>query len=311
MNGFVRSFPCGPFLLLSSIACFSVFASDDDFVVDRLDENATGNEIPGAQIQRLAVIRDLAIDPIDDEVVVQFEKFIFHQDGNAKLGELRMNAEREQAINALDRVVRLTNTQKRKLDLAGQIDCRRFLNRVKAASQNFRNPVHRTNESQKEMMRLRAKTDSGVLSSDSFFIKSISVILDSSQMVLLNERKRSIHHGLIKKSLRDFEARLTLSERQRESLTQIMLDEIPYDPTSENGELLVSRSEQMMMMYRLSCIADEKIESLFAPAQWHKVQPLIKECYHYKEYLVDRGLLDPEADVVHADDPAIRIKEPK
>ena len=311
MNGFVRSFPCGPFLLLSSIACFSVFASEDDYVVDRLDENSTDNELPGAQVQRLVVIRDLAIARNGAPLQLQFEKMIFSQDGSAQLGHQRIKADREQAINALDRAVQLTDLQKRKLDLAGQVDHQRFLDRFKAASQIFCAQGGWTKEDQKVIRQLEAKATNGLIGPDSFFMKSIPVTLNNNQLALLNERKRSIHSSMIKKALRDFDARLTLSERQRESLTQIMLDQIPYDPTSENGELLVSRSEQMTMMYRLSCIANEKIEPLFAPIEWHKVQPMLEQCYHYKEYLIERRLLDPEADVVNADDGAIRIKEPK
>ena len=36
-----------------------------------------------------------------------------------------------------------------------------------------------------------------------------------------------------------------------------------------------------------------------------------EECYHYKEYLVDRGLIDPNLDALNVDDPMIRNKESK
>ena len=311
MNCFLRSFLIRPPVLLFSIACLSVFASDDDFVVDRLEEKSMDNEVPGAQVQRLAVIRDLAIARNGTPLQLQFEKMIFSQDGSAQFGHQRIKAEREQAINALDRAVQLTDHQKRKLDLAGQVDHQRFLDRFQAASQIFCAQGGWTKEDQKVIRQLEVKATNGLIGPDSFFMKSIPVTLNNNQLALLNERKRSIHSSMIKKALRDFDARLTLSERQRESLTQIMLDQIPYDPTSENGELLVSRSEKMMMMYRLSCIANEKIEPLFDPIEWHKVQPMLEQCYHYKEYLIDRALLDPDTDVVDADDPAIRIKKAK
>jgi hypothetical protein len=311
MNCFVRSIPCLLLMLHSGIACFFVFAAEDDFVVNGLSEQLVGKDVLDAQVKPVVVIKNPAVAPIDDAAVNQFKKFIFSQDGNAELGDQRINAEREQTINALDRVVRLTDNQRRKLDLAGQIDRQRFLDRVKVASQNFLTELGRTKEAQKEMMLLRAKTNAELLGCGSFFMKAVPTVLDKNQLAFITERKRSIHGGLIKKALRDFEARLTLSEHQRESLAQIMLDEIPYRPTSENGELLVSRSEQMMMMYRLSCIADQKIESLFDPVEWQKVQPLLQGCYHYKEYLVDRGLLDPNSDVLNADNPSIRFKEPK
>jgi hypothetical protein len=205
----------------------------------------------------------------------------------------------------------LTENQRRKLDLAGEIDRLRFLDQVKAVSHHLRARIVLTEDDQKVVRQLQAKSTNGILGPESFFSKSTPVILDHNQLALLNERKHSTYSGLIRDALRNFEARLTLSEQQRESLTQIMLDEIPYDPTSENGELLVGRSERIMMMYRLSCYADKKIESLFDPIQWEKVRPMLEECYHYQEYLVDRGLLDPDLENLNADQPMIRNKESK
>jgi hypothetical protein len=311
MNRCVRSFPSMFLLFFSSAVCFSVFASEDDFVVDHPDERVAEDDEIGVKIQGVVAIRNLAIAPRGDAAVIRFENMIFSQDGSAEIGDHRIRAEREQTINSLNRAVRLTDAQKRKLDLAGQIDRQRFFDQVKAASQNTRVGLVWTKEDQKAVRKLQAKTTTGLLGPGSFFAKSIPIILNNDQLALLYQGKRSIHRDLIKNALRDLETRLTLSEQQRESLTQIMLDEIPYDPTSENGELLVSKSERMMMKYRLSRFAARKLESVFDPLQWQKVRPLLEEWYHYQDYLVDRGLLDFDADVAHADDPAIRMKEPK
>ena len=311
MSCFVRSFPIQLLVLLSGVVYSSVFAAEDDVVNDCLDAQLTKDGVNAAKIQKVFAIRNQAIVPIGDRAAIQFEKMIFRQDGSAAIGDLWVKAEREQVINSLDRTVQLTDNQKRRFDLAGEIDRRRFLSQVKAVSQMIRGGLDFTEEDQKAVRLLQAKATTGLLGPGSFFIKSIPTILANNQLALLNERKRSIHSGLIRNALRDFEARLTLSEQQRKSLTQIMLDEIPYDPASENGELLAARSERIMMMYRLSCFANEKIESLFDPVQWQKVRPMLEECYHYKEYLIERGLLDPDADVVEADQPAIRMKEPK
>ena len=311
MKNFVRTFPCWTFLLLSSVACFSVFASEDDFVVESFTEQSEGNEVPGAQVQGLVIIRNVANAQDGAPLQLQFEKLIFSQDASPQLGHQRIKAEREQAVNALDRAVQLTDRQKRKLDLAGQIDHQRFFDRLKAASHVIRAHGGLTKEDQIVIRQLASKAMHGLYGPDSFFMKSIPVILDRNQLALLNERKHSIHSGLIKNAVRDFEARLTLSEDQRNRLIQIMLDEIPFDPASENGELLVARSERILMMYRLSCFAKEKIETLFDPIQWQKVRPMLEECYHYKEYLVDRGLLDPDLDTLNADHATIQTKESK
>ena len=313
MNGFERSFPSWTFLVLSSVACFSVCASEDDFVVDSLNEQSQDDDVvkPQFQGQGGAAFGNVVILPMDRAIELQFEKMIFSQDGSVELGDQRIKAEREQAINALDRDAQLTDDQKRKLELAGQIDHQRFRNRLKAATQVFRAGLGNTNEAQREMHLLRAKTNTGLLGGESFFTKSIPVILDNNQLALINERKRSIHGGMIKKALRDFDSIVKLSEHQRESLSQIMLDEIPFDSTSESGELLASKSERMMMMYRLSCYANEKIELLFDAVQWQKVQPMLKECYHYRGYLVDRGLIDPDLDALNIDHATIQTRESK
>ncbi len=276
MNCIVQSFPIQLLVLLSGVVCFSVFAAEDDIVNDRPEEQLTEDGVNAAKIQRGFAIRNQAMVPIGDRAALQFEKMIFRQEGNAAIGDQWIKAEREQAINSLDRAAQLTDNQKRRFDLAGEIDRRRFLSQVKAASQKIRGGLDFTEEDQKVIRHLQAKTTTGLLGPGSFFIKSIPTILGNNQLALLNERKRSIHSGLIRNALRDFEARLTLSEQQRKSLTQIMLDEIPYDPASENGELLAARSERIMMMYRLSCIANEKIESLFEPIQWQKVRPMLE-----------------------------------
>ena len=91
-----------------------------------------------------------------------------------------------------------------------------------------------------------------------------------------------------------------------------MLDQIPYAPTNENSELLsASHVRTVVMKYRVSRHADHEIESLFAPVEWQKVQPLLKEWYNSKDHFVELGLLDPEPDVLNVDDPTIRFKEPK
>ena len=77
MKNFVRTFPCWTFLLLSSVACFSVFASEDDFVVESFTEQSEGNEVPGAQVQGLVIIRNVANAQDGAPLQLQFEKFIF------------------------------------------------------------------------------------------------------------------------------------------------------------------------------------------------------------------------------------------
>ncbi len=310
MQRYVRSLQNRFLLFLSSVVCFSVFASEDDRAVDRLSAPALADEVHVGLFFGKGV-RHWANAHIDDADERQFEEFIFSRDGSAELGDKRINTERDQAINALDCAVRLTDNQKRKFDLAGQIDRRRFFNRVHAARQNFY-AAFRTMEVQTELMQLRAKTCVGLLGSESFFMKSIPVILNSSQLAVINERKHSLHIGLIKSVLRDFESRLTLNEYQRESLVKIMFDQIPYAPTNENSEFLsVSHVRTAVMKYRVSRHADHEIESLFAPVEWQKVQPLLKEWYNLKEHFVELGLLDPEPDVLNVDDPTIRFKEPK
>ena len=137
MNCFAGSFPSRILVLLSSIASLSAIASEDDFVVDRLNEQSAGKDVLGVQAQQRVVIRNVAIVPIGKAAAQQFEKMIFRQDGSVEFGDQRIKAERVQAIKALDSAVQLTDNQKRRFDLAGEIDRRRFLDQVKAASQNF------------------------------------------------------------------------------------------------------------------------------------------------------------------------------
>ena len=278
-------------LVISMMIVGSLFAADDDQIIELNFVPKTRPVIGAVPLllqrnQPLAVGNQFQLVSDDDEVV----HLLTNGGDSSALGQ-RLDITRMQAIDALSEFCLLTDYQKQKLDLAGQIDQRRFLKRIDAAFQKLHAGARQDENTQKEIQWLRSRVRHGIFGYGSFFVKSLRTTLDQEQLYQLDDRRSQIFSKK-RNPLRDIEAIVAMEEEQRNALLHLMLDETPYDPALWTSETPAANYERMTMLYFFSCAEEEKIKSTVGDAAWLKLQPHLEELQGFKLFLASRGIVD-------------------
>ncbi len=278
-------------LAISMMIVGSLFAADDDQIIEPNFVPKTGPVVGAVPLmlqrnQPIAVVNRPRLVSDEDEFV-----HLLSSGGDSRALEQRFDITRTQAIDALSEFCLLTDGQKQKLDLAGQIDQRRFLNRIDAALKKMQADARQDENTLKEIQWLQSRVRHGIFGYGSFFVKSLRTTLDHEQLFQLDDRRSQIFSKK-RNPLRDIEAIVAMEEEQKNALLHLMLDETPYDPALWTSETLAANYERMTMLYFFSCAEKEKIKSTVGDAAWLKLQPHLEEFQGFKLFLASRGIID-------------------
>ena len=159
------------------------------------DADAVGAQVPipiDAQQQPAGLFQarqDILVQQAARLTEPQIEQMIFRQDRNAARARERLATELARQIEVVDRVCKLTEAQRNKLNLMGRGDIKHFFNRFEPIKQEapsidrtapeFR---ERWREISLEINALRTTLQIGLFNADSLFSKSLSNTLTSEQL---------------------------------------------------------------------------------------------------------------------------------
>lgn len=185
-----------------------------------------------------------------------------------QLAEARLKAR----IGSIHQVCGLTPTQRKKLDVAGRGDVKRFFDLVDRMHDEVRRgpiAIDRlgglTNEAQANGHRLRDR----LWGEGSLFGKTLHTILDSEQAARYRrswtEDGLRAHESNINWVLGMIRRKVELSTAQAHSLHVVLLEETR--PPRNSGPW-----DYFGIMYQASRIPEEKLRPIFEPSEWHTIQ---------------------------------------
>ncbi len=181
-------------------------------------------------------------------------------------------------IQEIDRVCKLTEAQKKKLQLTGRGDIKRFFDQYEVVKQKFQRLKPRLQgdnwqEAWQELWQdinpLQMNLQSGLFHEDSLLHKSMRHTLTAEQLpryqAQAEERRRFHHRASIELAVNSFEESMPLRDAQRQELIALLLKELK--PPRKSG-----RYEVYVVNVQMSLLPEDKLKPVFDRAQWKMVR---------------------------------------
>jgi hypothetical protein len=210
----------------------------------------------------------LARQIIDEQ---QLDSMIFQRDGNAAGARRRLDSQLSLQLDDIDRVCKLTEAQKVKLQLAARGDIKRFFDRWEALKRNFKPLDQRQPEFQQEYQKLHQNIrplqlalQSGLFRDDSLIHKSFHDALTEQQQAsyaaMERERRLFHHRASVALAVSTLEQAVPLRDVQRQKLIDLLVNETK--PAQKPGQY-----DYYYLMWQFSRLPDEKTKSMFDDVQ--------------------------------------------
>src|SRR5262249_50648771 len=154
-----------------------------------------------------------------------------HRAGSASEARKRLLSELTMQIESIDRVCRLTEPQKKKLQLAGRGDIKRFFDRYENINLKYQSiELDRLNqELQQAINSLRRTWQGGLFRENSLLVKSLRNTLTSEQLAryegIADDRRASRHRANIERAVALLQRGVPLREAQRRALITLLTNE--------------------------------------------------------------------------------------
>lgn len=212
-----------------------------------------------------------------------FEQWVFNRGGGParNAASARKELDRSLLLNIqdIDRVCKLTEAQKKKLQLAGRGDIKRFYDRYEVVKQKFHrlkpklqdenNWQEHWQELWQDINPLQTKFQSGLFHEDSLLHKSLRHTLTAEQLpryqAQAEERRRFHHRASIELAVNNFEQSMPLRDAQRQELIALLLKELK--PLRKPNQIQVH-----IVIVQMSLLPEDKLKPVFDRTQWKIVR---------------------------------------
>jgi hypothetical protein len=240
----------------------------------------------------------------------QFDQWVFQQDRNVSTGRQRLNSLLTLQIDSIDRTCQLTDAQKKKLQLAGRGDIKRFFDRYETVKRKFQlvnGDQQKLQELWQDIGPLQMTLQAGLFHADSLLYKSLPHTLTSEQFArydaVARERREFRHRANIELAVTTLEQRVPLRDAQRRELITLLLNQTK--PPRRSGSY-----DYYLIMYQLGRLPEEKVQSLFDDTQWKVVNRHLAQFKGYEQLLRQAGQWpDEDDDAGKADEQPVPLRK--
>ncbi|MDA0282152.1 MAG: hypothetical protein O3B13_00990 [Planctomycetota bacterium] len=235
----------------------------------------------------------------------QFEQWVFQQYGNSTTARTKLNESLELYTEDVHRSCDLSDSQLRKLRLAGRGDVERFFRRFAEAKEKFqkiRNDQQKVNQIWQDISPLQMQLSSGLFDRDSLLQKSLVNTINRQQFLqytkLDDERRRFHHESKIKLVITMLDQAAPITAEQRRRLTELLREET--SPSRKGGQY-----EYYAMMYQVAQISEPKLKPILDDVQWQVFNQQLAQMRGMEQWLKQNGMLpngDEDEDVLLPDE---------
>ncbi|HLQ43829.1 MAG TPA: hypothetical protein VK137_03800, partial [Planctomycetaceae bacterium] len=196
----------------------------------------------------------------------------------------------------VDRACGLTEAQKKKLQLAGRGDIKRFFERVEELRKKFllvRRDQQKFNEIWQDIQPLQMTLNSGLFDDQSFFHKTVRRTLTAEQAghyeQVERERRQFRYRAKVELVVATLENGLPMRDEQRQKLIRLVLDET--QPPRKFGQY-----DYYVVMLQVSKLPENKLKPLFDNAQWKIMRQQFDQVKGMEQFLKQNGGLATDGD---------------
>jgi hypothetical protein len=262
---------------------------------------------PGTQGQQKqekmrAVLRKAAPARRNGMTDAHFEQWVFQQDGNATGARRRLESSLTLELESIDRACQLNEAQKKKLQLAGHGDIKRFFDRVETVRQRFqlvKDDEQRVNEIWQDIQPLQLSLQAGLFGNDSLLYKSLHNTVTGEQLARYDaataESREYHRRAAVELVIASLEQATPLRDAQRRQLTTLLMTEVKLPRKSGIYDYHV-------ILLQVSRISDEKLKPLFDEMQWKAVNQQRSQFNGMEQFLKQAGVWPEEDEVDRRED---------
>jgi hypothetical protein len=220
-----------------------------------------------------------------DEQIEQWASRV-REETQARL-EARLTAE----IERIDRSCRITEEQKKKLELAGLGDLKRSLDRIDTAGKSLR--AARGDKKKRRVLVQEIDTVHRQIMTDlpargSMFAKTLTRVLSDDQMATYREGVRALrtfrHRARVDMVVEIFDITAGCSDEQRQRLTQLLLRETRLPVKGDE--------EVMVIMAQAVRLPESQLRPIFDDSQWRGLTPMLQEMVAQSQDELDGAVFD-------------------
>lgn len=178
-------------------------------------------------------------------------------------------------VESVERACELSDAQKKKLQLAGRGDMKRFFSAVEEKRKKFREArrdQNRFNNIWQEIQPLQLRFNSGIFDEKSLFYKVLKRTLDPDQSEEYEEREQERwkfrYEAKVELAVAMMETGVPLRDVQRQKFVKLLLEET--EPPAKFGQY-----DYYVVLYKAAKVPKEKLQPIFDDGQWRAVTQLL------------------------------------
>jgi hypothetical protein len=174
----------------------------------------------------------------------------------------------------------ISEEQKKKLQIAGRRDIKRFLDEMREIKRQYRkvraDPIQ-FGKMQHRLSDIQTSSAADLFGEASFLSKMLHRTLSDAQSVAyaraMEESRAFEHRAAVEQAVQFCDLAIGLNDDQRRRLTELFLSETRQMKRKESSEL----SLQFMMVLQTAKLSRDKLKAIFDAAQWEVMSALLKQ----------------------------------
>jgi hypothetical protein len=221
----------------------------------------------------------------------QFEQWVFQGAQNAEGARARIDRRVELKLAGLERKHQLSESQRKKLELAARGDVKRLFDDVEVLRQKFlaaQNDGNAIGQLWQEIQPIQKKIAHGVLDEQSLFSKALNQTLDTTQtatqQAALQERRQFRYRAAVESAITMMEDVVALNQLQRAALIKLLTEKTK--PPASFGQF-----DYQFVMYQLSQLPAAELRSLLDKRQQELLAPHLQQMRGMRQMLIENGAL--------------------
>jgi hypothetical protein len=261
--------------LLASLTWLAIAAAGRPGLAQEPDEPDDAAPVVNAA----DVVVQLGAQPLEANI----EQWVFGGQGAAEARK-KLESALTQDINRYDRKYGLTLAQKKKLELAGRHDMKRFFDRVEDAKAEYRRAKgdwNQVNNSVFELQRMQNQPHSELFGDESMLAKTLKKNLTPEQVAW---SERNVYRARVEWMAGLLDRRLKLDAEQHRRLVDLVVKETP--PLKRYGSF-----DYDAMMFQMSLLTREKLRSILGEAQCQELVLRFDQARRMQGILVSEGYI--------------------
>lgn len=221
----------------------------------------------------------------------QFDSWIFQNIPTAAGARKRLNEMLTLKIDDVDRACQLSESQKKKLQLAARGDIVQFFEKVEVVRKKFllvRKDQQKFNEIWQDISPLQVQFQAGLFGDDSFYHKTLRNMLKGEQLSKFSqvdgERRKFQYRAKVELVVAMLENALPLRDEQRQKFITLIVEETK--PPRSFGQ-----QDYYIVMWNVSRISEKTLKPLFTDGEWKILNQQFAQVRGLEQWLKQSGAL--------------------